>query len=390
MSGSSVRTEKLKEIQKLSDEPELKIKEAHSIRWLGLRDAVANVYYCYESVISTLSYFANDGNSVALGLYKYFSEYKTVLLVSLLLDVHNVIACLSCQLQSNDLVFCEMQPLLDSTLSKLECLDAKEGNCLKQVKSEIIIESKTESESPVVKYSGESLRKYSDKVLSEFTTVKSNYISALKKNMKHRFQKDDSEVFKDISTILDPSVVRSVSEKESEESLEAIAEFYGTDKEIKIVHGHLQDGELSEEVHEVKSLLNRDKFLQEWPSIKGMMLGSYKSLSLKSLCNRVIVVHNNFIPEFAKLCKIALCLCVTSVECERSFSFQNRMKNKSRCSLKSETLNKLITISMCERDVESFDVRTAIRIWHAKKRRVSRLVQDYKPRKKISSEERAH
>lgn len=47
--GSSNRTTKLAQIQKLFGEPEISIKEPHAIRWLGLRSAVEAVFESYNS-----------------------------------------------------------------------------------------------------------------------------------------------------------------------------------------------------------------------------------------------------------------------------------------------------------------------------------------------------
>ncbi|KAH3709366.1 hypothetical protein DPMN_068828 [Dreissena polymorpha] len=73
ISGSSSRTQTLKNAQKLLDEAELTIKEVYSVRWLGLTNAVEAVYESYASVLATLSQFTEDKNAVAKGLFKYFN-----------------------------------------------------------------------------------------------------------------------------------------------------------------------------------------------------------------------------------------------------------------------------------------------------------------------------
>jgi hypothetical protein len=50
------------------------------------------------------------------------------------------------------------------------------------------------------------------------------------------------------------------------------------------------------------------------------------------------MLHSELVPNFSKLCCIALCISVTSVECERVFSCQNRFKSKFRASLSPEKL----------------------------------------------------
>ena len=141
MHGSSNRTTKLKQIQNLLDEPQLTVKEPHSIRWLGLKNAVEAVYEGYNSVLATLSDFAQDKQTQAQGLHKYFSEYKTVMLVAFLLDVHEILGTLSKQLQKQSIVFSEIQPLMDGTLGKLDFMRLKDGEALKGMKDCISIKA---------------------------------------------------------------------------------------------------------------------------------------------------------------------------------------------------------------------------------------------------------
>ena len=74
---------------------------------------------------------------------------------------------------------------------------------------------------------------------------------------------------------------------------------------------------------------------------------------------------------------------VTSVECERSFSAQNKIKNKFRSSLKTENLNYLINIHMSSEDLETYTGNPvmAVKLWKIKKkRRKGRLFQPCKAR----------
>ena len=92
MSSSPAHVYALKQIQQVLEEPELSIKEPHSIRWLGLKTAM---YECYASVLSVLSKFAAEKNAVAKGLYEYFCSYKVALVIAFMLDVHSELTILS-------------------------------------------------------------------------------------------------------------------------------------------------------------------------------------------------------------------------------------------------------------------------------------------------------
>lgn len=170
MSGSSNRTSKLQNIQKLFGEPELTIKEPHSIRWLGLKNAVEAVYESYSSVLATLSNYAAEKNSTALGLHKYFAQYKTVVLVSFMLDIHDVLAMLCQQLQKKNLVFSEIQPLMEATIAKLNFLESGAGNAEKNMRD--CIELREEEGNTAAYLNGEKLKKYSENIEIELKNLK--------------------------------------------------------------------------------------------------------------------------------------------------------------------------------------------------------------------------
>lgn len=80
----------------------------------------------------------------------------------------------------------------------------------------------------------------------------------------------------------------------------------------------------------VNPLMNSEKLKDEWPKLKGMINGAHSKLNTDMLCKRIILLHSDIMPNCAVLPKIALCIVFTSVECERSFSTQNRLKTRFR------------------------------------------------------------
>ena len=126
----------------------------------------------------------------------------------------------------------------------------------------------------------------------------------------------------DLGHILKPSIVLS-SENEVK-ALECVSLFYGSDKTCQIVLGDFTEGDTRVEETNIGKLLDADKLKQEWPSLRGMINGSYRGLSTEALCSRVLTLHQELLLEFSKLCRIAVCIAVTSVECE-SFSTQNKI-----------------------------------------------------------------
>ena len=205
ISSLSCRVSALKQIQSVLDEPELSMKEPHSIRWLGIKEAVEAVYESYASVLSTLSKFAAEKNSAAKGLYKYFCSYKVALIIAFMLDVHSEMGILSKQFQKQNFLFSEIQPLLDGTLSKLNSMTTVDGEGLKDMKREIQV---TDDE---VKFKGEKLS-FGVNMDTEFQNLRQSYIKSLKSNIKHRLRKDDGDIFSDLGKVLEPFTVKILTQ----------------------------------------------------------------------------------------------------------------------------------------------------------------------------------
>ncbi|XP_046561754.1 zinc finger protein 862-like [Haliotis rubra] len=372
ISASSRRILALRRIQTLLEEPELTIKEPHSIRWLGLKNAVEAVFESFESVLSTLSKFAAEKNAVAKGLYKYFASYKVALVIAFLLDVHTELAVLSCSLQKKNLLFSELRPLIEGTLNKVDTMKAHDGQSLKEMKTRI----ETKNEETFV--GGEKLL-FAKTMNGQFETLRAEYLKNLMKNIKNRFKEEDTAIFTDMSMALKPLTVNTVFGEESGDAVAHLGALYGAQEEVKVIEGDLHQG-LEEHIKLVGPLLQPDKLLDEWPRLKGMINGTYSKLLPEQLCKRVILLHKDSMPNCAKLASIALCMQLTSVECERSFSTQNRLKNKFRASLGSEKLDLLLKLSMLGPSLQSFDSRPAIKHWLRKRRRKGRLFCDYQPR----------
>ncbi|XP_053392615.1 zinc finger protein 862-like [Mercenaria mercenaria] len=199
MSSSTKWINTLKAMQDLLNEPEISIKEPHSIRWLGLKRSVEVVYDCFGSLLAALSNLATE-NSTAKGLFKYFSTYKTALLIGLMLDIHTELGILSCNMQQQSLVFSDVFPLIEGTVGKLEYMKSHEGNGLYEMRKTIDI-----SDDSGPSYNGEPLKNYKkEKSDSEFETVKLAYIDSLTNNIKKRIRKDDSVVLSSLGLLLEP------------------------------------------------------------------------------------------------------------------------------------------------------------------------------------------
>lgn len=82
--GSANRNEKLKDIQSLLDEPTLKVKEVHEVRWLSIYKAVETVYRCLDSL---LSLFSTEKDPKAKGYSKKLGNTDFITTTYMLMDI---------------------------------------------------------------------------------------------------------------------------------------------------------------------------------------------------------------------------------------------------------------------------------------------------------------
>ena len=73
---------------------------------------------------------------------------------------------------------------------------------------------------------------------------------------------------------------------------------------------------------------------------------SYNKVKTDEFVTHILEEHSNNVPCYATACKLMLCIPVTSVECERAFSTQNRIKTKLRNRLDDDRVNVLMKLNM--------------------------------------------
>ncbi|XP_014675737.1 PREDICTED: uncharacterized protein LOC106815742 [Priapulus caudatus] len=87
-SYSAVRTENLKEIQRVLNMPVVKIQQAKDVRWLSHHQAVTAMLKCYPAVITTLEYEAEERNCpTARGLAHQLRTFNFVAFLHMMADV---------------------------------------------------------------------------------------------------------------------------------------------------------------------------------------------------------------------------------------------------------------------------------------------------------------
>ena len=97
---SANRTTRLTEIQTLLDDPKLKIKEVHEVRWFSVYLAVQTVYKCLDSLIT---FFSTDTDAKAKGYGKKLIQQDFIASTYMLMDVLPIVSELCLVFQKSDL-----------------------------------------------------------------------------------------------------------------------------------------------------------------------------------------------------------------------------------------------------------------------------------------------
>lgn len=116
-------------------------------------------------------------------------------------------------------------------------------------------------------------------------------------------------------------------------------------------------------------LINKNDLNTEWALIRQIMFGSYSTMTSGEMCTTLINQYSEDFLNIAALCTIALTIPVSSVPCERGFSYQNRVKNKLRSRLGEHQLDTLMRISCEGPNILEFDFERAVKIWEGQKLR---------------------
>ena len=101
-----------------------------------------------------------------------------------------------------------------------------------------------------------------------------------------------------------------------------------------------------------------------------IITNSFFSNNMEVILSLLIQDYNDVFPNIIKLIQIVYCIPFSSVECERGFSRQNKIKTKDRNSLATNTLDMLIRISLEGSESSKFNYNRAYIIWSNQKRRI--------------------
>ena len=356
----------LEAVQKILNDPQLKIKECHQIRWLAFMEAVRTVLECWKSI---REYFRktkdeNKKDSKALEFYKTFSEYKFVAVLYMLMDILPSVSTFSMVLQKRDLDVSSVFPALKGLEDDIQ--KAKEGNGQYQKKFLTMLDVKRDKESKkilTVSFKDQLLNFEKDmrKITDELKEIRTQFCDQLLANLKTRFPTDK----RDMTCAFGALAMRTLPFLKVEER-----KTFGDDK-LETILNHFGNDKLNEKGEIVsKRLVDPVACRAEWSLAKQYVLdNSYLRYSTQVLYSQLKEYHEGLLPNLLILAELTLILPLQTADCERGFSAQNAIVTARRSCLGEDSINTLMTIKLEGSLQDEHTLTKSLSHWRAKKPR---------------------
>ena len=357
-SKSGNRKCELEEIQKVLDDPQVKIKECHEIRWLSFCAAITAVYRTWKSLVT---FFQRHSDSTSKSLLGKLTDYRFLMVLHLLMDILPHVAHLSLLLQKQDVDVAAVNPAVADLLSKIATAEKGSGFFQRELKEKLEQKKDKDGSIKELKYKGEKLDLGGDlsKLSKEMSEARDAFCSNLKRNINSRFP----QAALDVSMAFGILGMRPISFLSADD-----LEDYGN-KELDILVNHYgKDQTINNVVSE--KIVDGDKCFVEWNILKRLVIEQrYPRDRLSGLWKLIFLYHRESVPNLIKLANLALIMPYQTADCERGFSCQNAIKSSKRSQLKADSLNSLMTIKIEGGKCEEFDYALAIERWREKKKR---------------------
>ncbi|XP_029981526.1 transmembrane protein C17orf113-like [Sphaeramia orbicularis] len=345
---SAKLTRTLEMVQKLETGQTKKIKEAFFTRWLSLCDGTQAMAGCIPAVLSALQMAATERTSESRaqleGLVADIGSYRFIYLTHFLADVVGLLGILSKLMQVATPTYQDLKDAVDNTVCSLLALKEVKGTCgfLEKLDGTFPANApstgKTLWEDHYVKDTVKQ-REQVEKAVDMF-------LEKLVMQLQSTFPDHDVMTAFDL---LQPSV--KLSKEDAGKKLDKLLEMYGQDKRKgNVTHTRFVDPDATK---------------KEW-QILGPFISKYQTMQELY----TYVSHNlEAYPNMGKLLQVALTVTVTSVNCERGVSRYTAIKTSTRSSLRVETIDELIALSLEAPSYKQFRYDLAFNMWHLNRNR---------------------
>jgi hypothetical protein len=350
--NSCSRIQQLQEIQNLLDDPILKIKRLYEIRWLAWYEAIKNI--C-DSIPALLKIFKESKNQDGKILYNQLTSWRTLAFLYYFNDILEHVTQLSKFLQKRNLKFSDIDPMIQATINSIQ----KEYVLIDQNqrfgrKVQAFIDETNPFGNSIITYMDNDLS-FVEQDYDDFTMDIHDYATSVINELQQRFPN---------RPLFNSMKILNLREwpKDSQELL-----WFG-DNELENLLKYYEHPNFHNNI-QLPALFDINRCREEWAGFKMIITNNFSSNDIEVIFPLLIQDYDNVFPNIIKLIKIVYCIPFSSVECERGFSKQNKIKTKDRNLLATDTLDMLMRISLEGSESAEFDYNRAYTIWNSLKRR---------------------
>lgn len=358
---SPTKAHQLESVQKILEEPTLRYKEVHSVRWLSFFEALEVIFRTLDSL---LSFFETRGmgDAKAVGLKRKLGQEMFIKIAYGMLDWLQPIMRLSLLFQKKDLDIGIVKVNVNMCLMDLQKMRDGED---------------TQSGKPT--YSDQLQNDLSDGVFKghhhvsrnagHFDTVKRTFLQLMMDNLESRFPNTESMAQFSVFGMRPLQFVPAHElDTWGDQDIQAIADYYTSSQK------HVGEGD-QEFVSEPFLKCTAADVLREWKLCKQVVKGNrYPTHSLAALWGALAALQQQSelnCPNLLQLVTLALTHPIHSCDCERTFSVQNLTVTPLRNRLSAERCDQIMRVHIEGGKLSTFDFEAAVQRWAKKcKRRV--------------------
>ena len=310
-------------IQRVLEDPEIRIKRLYQVRWLSFDIAVDAVLRSLKSLMMFFEHAANEGDPTAVGIH---SCIKFLALTHLIKDILSVLTKLSLTFQLQQVDISLVHSNVTAAIDALDNMISPNG--------EYILYNISDNNTQ----------------RSSFELARRNFIAKLKGNLSDRFV-DSALIHVSAFKIFDPKYFPTTVSK-------AAMSNFG-EEELKVIIKHYSKSSPDEH----KPPLNDNELRSEYELFHPFVIHNFQKSGFYSFAITFLQIHSEMYPQISHLLSILVILPVSSVPCERGFSAANRIKTKLRNRLMVQSLDILLRISIEGPPIEQFDFTRGLALY---------------------------
>ena len=344
---SPTKLSQLEAVQRVLEEPTLRYREVHEVRWLSFYSALEAIVRTLDSLITFFASQTKDPKAV--GMNKKIGQELFIRVAYSMLDWLEPIMRLSLFFQQRDLDISLVKVNVDACMRDLVDMRDDRNDLGKPQYA-----SKLDHDLDGGLFKGHKIARNAN----HFTTVRREFLQAMIDGLEKRFptneitQKFGILGMKPLALISDEKAIAEWGN----DDITALGEIYTAEAT------HEFEGTVYRSPPLIKCTLR--ELVKEWERSKFLVKNlKYEKFSTSELWGVMAAHHMDEVPNLVQLVCLALTHPVHTCDCERSFSIQNLITSARRNRLSACHIDQLMRVNLEGGSIEAFDFGVAVKKW---------------------------